>query len=95
MKILTLANGFFQVNTYILYKDQKCIIIDPGSETNQILAVINKNSLKPQAIIATHGHIDHVEGAFDLQKNFEIPFYILNEDISFLDSLSMQANLFG
>ena len=95
MKIITLPNGFFQVNTYILYKENTCIIIDPGSGTKQILDIINKHSLKPQAIIATHGHIDHIEGAFASEKKFNIPFYISNEDLPLFDKLSMQANLLG
>ena len=95
MKILTLPNGMFQVNTYILYDNSQCIIIDPGSGVNQIVNIINKHSLKSLAIIATHGHLDHVEGAFALQDQFDIPFYILNEDIPLIDNLPMQANLFG
>ena len=96
MKIITLENGIFQVNTYILYKDnQKCIVIDAGGDLTQIVGAINKYSLKPQAIIATHGHIDHVEGTSDLQKKFDVPFYISGEDIPLLDHLSVQANLFG
>ena len=95
MKIITIPNGFFQVNTYILHKENICVIIDPGSGTKQILDIINKHSLKPHAIIATHGHIDHIEGAFVLEKEFNIPFYILKEDIPLLDNISMQANLLG
>lgn len=37
-------------------------IIDPGGDVQRILAEVSKAGLKVQAIIATHGHPDHVCG---------------------------------
>ena len=56
-----------QENTYLLYNEfNNCIIIDPGcyfEEEREILAqYILSNRLKPQILLNTHCHLDHVFG---------------------------------
>ena len=56
-----------QENTYLLYNEfNNCIIIDPGcyfEEEREILAqYILSNQLKPQILLNTHCHLDHVFG---------------------------------
>jgi hydroxyacylglutathione hydrolase len=56
-----------QENTYILYNEHKqCAIIDPGcyddSERERLSAFIQANGLKPELLINTHCHLDHVFG---------------------------------
>lgn len=57
----------YQENTYVLYdKSDNCVIIDPGmytgNEQNQLLDFIGQKGLKPQHLLNTHCHIDHVLG---------------------------------
>ncbi|RZK41633.1 MAG: MBL fold metallo-hydrolase [Pedobacter sp.] len=57
----------YQENTYVLYDESKaCVIIDPGmyngSEQNQLVNFIKSNDLKPERLLNTHCHIDHVLG---------------------------------
>ena len=52
-------------NCYIVEKDDKCIIIDPGDEAEKIIKEIDK---KVVGILITHHHFDHV-GALDEIKN--------------------------
>ena len=56
-----------QENTYLIYNESKqCIIIDPGCyydhEKDEVAAFINNNSLKPELLLNTHCHLDHVFG---------------------------------
>ena len=56
-----------QENTYLLFNEfNNCIIIDPGcyfEEEREILAqYILSNQLKPQILLNTHCHLDHVFG---------------------------------
>ncbi|MES2430664.1 MAG: MBL fold metallo-hydrolase [Bacteroidota bacterium] len=56
-----------QENTYILYNEHKdCIIIDPGcyfdEEKATLQSFIEKMQLKPQMLLNTHCHLDHVFG---------------------------------
>ncbi len=56
-----------QENTYVLYNEQKeCAIIDPGcyfdEEKEALKKFIDDNGLKPQLLLNTHCHLDHVFG---------------------------------
>ena len=46
---------------------REAIVIDPGDDVADVLAIVQKHSLKVQQIIITHAHIDHVGGAKKLQ----------------------------
>jgi hydroxyacylglutathione hydrolase len=93
--VKTFPNGPFMVNTYLLYNDRNCIIIDPGSQLEELKDYILSEVLTVQAIIATHGHIDHVAGAKPLKNEYNVPFYINEKENPVLQTLPMQAQLFG
>lgn len=57
----------YQENTYILYDDEgAAAIIDPGmygpGEEEAVKTFIDKLGLKPQLLLNTHCHVDHVLG---------------------------------
>jgi len=67
--------GMLQTNCYIIEKNQKCLIVDPGDEYEKIINEIKK---EPIAILVTHRHFDHI-GALDKIKNkYNIPTYDFN-----------------
>jgi glyoxylase-like metal-dependent hydrolase (beta-lactamase superfamily II) len=74
-----------QENTYLLFNEfNNCIIIDPGcyfEEEREILAqYILSNQLKPQILLNTHCHLDHVFGnKFVAEKYHLIPQIHPNE----------------
>ncbi|MBM3253863.1 MAG: MBL fold metallo-hydrolase [Candidatus Omnitrophica bacterium] len=92
MIIETIVVGEIQTNCYILAEDKNsdCIIIDPGSDYENIKAILDKNKLIPRFIINTHGHIDHI-GA---NGNFKIPIFIHRLDSNFLDNPEKSLSLF-
>jgi hydroxyacylglutathione hydrolase len=85
MNILTIPVGQMQSNCYIVSeeKSQKCIIIDPGEDGEYIVSEILKKGWKPEKIIATHGHFDHIMSGFVVQNTLNIPF-LINKDDEFL-----------
>ena len=80
MKMLNLVVGPMETNCYILYEDDKCLIIDPGDEENSIIKKIDKLKLTPVAILLTHNHFDHTMCANNLSSlslSFSISALIL------------------
>lgn len=60
---------------------QPCVIIDPGvGAAGPVRDIVAEHHVRPQAIIATHGHIDHIYAAQELAREFDIPVWIHAED---------------
>jgi hydroxyacylglutathione hydrolase len=95
MKIKRLVVGEFQSNCYLIFNNNKeVIIIDPGDDAEYIISEIYKNNLNPVFIIATHGHFDHILAAFELQNAFNIPFIIHEEDLFLVINMRKSAKYF-
>jgi hydroxyacylglutathione hydrolase len=96
MDVTVLENGPFMVNTYLVVDDGgKAFLIDPGNEINPLLDKITNEGIELVAIVNTHGHIDHVMGVNAVKDRFGIPFYLNELDVPFLDSILVQARMFG
>lgn len=89
--IQTFIYNPFQENTYLIADSSgECIVIDPGchfeSEKQQLASYITDNKLKPQFIVLTHGHMDHVLGANFLRQKFQIQVMMHAKDLNVLRS---------
>ena len=58
MKIEIVKTGYLEENCYILSKNSKCLIIDPGDDFENIEKISSRYELV--AILITHNHFDHV-----------------------------------
>ena len=89
----------YQENTYLVIKDGKCIIIDPGNyydnENTQIKNFIEENFLTPLFILITHVHIDHVLGIKYLSDEYLIDTYIPKSELDFHYNMINYASMFG
>jgi glyoxylase-like metal-dependent hydrolase (beta-lactamase superfamily II) len=97
MRIHQMAVGPFEMNCYIVAEDTtpQCLLIDPGDEPDVLIEFIENQHLQPVRIINTHNHIDHARRVCEIQKHFNIPYYIHEDDLPLLESLKNQALLFG
>lgn len=94
MKIQKLPLGQMGANCYLLIHGDDCLIIDPGDEASFILDKILRLKLNPVAILATHGHFDHLMAAGEIQLSYDIPFYIFEEDLFLINRLDQTAEYF-
>ena len=60
----------FQQHTRIVgcEKTRRAICIDPGDDSESIVAAVDKHGFELQAIACTHAHMDHVGGVAGLKK---------------------------
>ncbi len=86
LKIRRIISGPLNTNTYILSSDGKCIIIDAGGNQTKVLDDMKMNNIEPVAIIATHGHFDHVLGVRQIQERYDIPFFMNGRDMDLMES---------
>jgi hydroxyacylglutathione hydrolase len=86
--------GSLQANCYFLIEDNDLILIDPGDEASFILEEIQRQRLNLKAILATHGHFDHIGAVGEIKKSFDVPFYINEKDLFLVERLNETAKYF-
>lgn len=101
MKVNCLPVGQLKTNCYLVWphsaaapRDKDTIIIDPGDDADFIIRQIQDLELKPQFIIATHGHFDHVLAVTELKLAFKIPFLIHQKDLFLLKRVQKTSRYF-
>jgi len=96
LHVQTFSVGLLQTNCYLVTeeKSHKTFIIDPGDDASYIAEIIVSKHLIPQAILATHGHFDHILAAFELQHIFTIPFYLHARDEFLLKVMRQSAQYY-
>jgi glyoxylase-like metal-dependent hydrolase (beta-lactamase superfamily II) len=74
---------------------REAMVIDPGDDIADILALIRKYSLTVKQIVITHAHIDHVGGAMKLRQATGAPILLNQNDYALLKMLDLQAEWIG
>jgi hydroxyacylglutathione hydrolase len=104
MLIAGFPAGSFAANCYIVAPEPgaECVIIDPGQDAESgIEELVVKYRLRPVAVLATHGHIDHIWSVAPVCGARNIPAYIHPDDRGLLSdpgrglSLLAGQQLFG
>lgn len=87
----------FQQNCSLIWDENKSsAIIDPGGEADKLIKRIEALELNLQAILLTHGHLDHVGAAEKLKQHFNVPILGSNsKDDYWFKSLPQQSEKFG
>ena len=89
--------GLLQCNCSIFGDEQsrEAIVVDPGDNIDEILAVLARHTLKVKAIVITHAHIDHIGGAAKLKAVTGAPVHMNQNDQELYDHLDVQASWLG
>jgi len=74
---------------------REAIVIDPGDQIEDVLALIEKHNLQVKQIVITHAHIDHVGGAMKLRVATGAPILLNQNDYALLKMLDVQAAWIG
>ncbi len=82
--------GPLHTNAYIYSIAKKeCIVIDPGADFHLLQKKLETINLRPQAILLTHGYIDHISASVQLVQAYNeivenIPVIIHEDDAHLL-----------
>ncbi len=99
-RVVTLTFNPFQENTYLVVADNNtCAIFDPGcsnpAEKDQLITFISDQQLRPEWLINTHCHIDHILGNGFVAQTYGLPLAIHPDEMAVLKSAPVSAQLFG
>ncbi len=92
-----LSVGPLQCNCSVIGDEstREAMVIDPGDDIEDVLALIRKHNLQVKQIVITHAHIDHVGGAMKLRAATGAPILLNQNDYALLQMLDMQAAWIG
>src|SRR3954465_4461852 len=70
--------GMLQCNCSIFGDEtsREAMVVDPGDEIEDVLAVVARHGLTVKSIVITHAHIDHIGGAQKLKRATGAPIYM-------------------
>lgn len=78
-RIAAFALGPFQTNCYIVHEPDShaAWIVDAGFDPAELIDFVRSQSLRPEALILTHAHADHIAGVDTVLEAFpNLPIHI-------------------
>ena len=86
MELKTVVVGPFEVNCYLYWDgaSKDAVILDPGGDEDLIFEALDRAGVTPQAILLTHGHIDHIAAVGAVKEKLQIPLYVGQPDQTLL-----------
>ncbi len=88
--------GVWQTNCYVVYTDSgACWVVDAGFEPEALIAFVEGRSLRPEKLILTHAHIDHIAGMHEvLDRLGAMPILIHEAEMDFLGDASLNLSMY-
>lgn len=74
---------------------REAMVIDPGDDIEDVLAIVQRHRLQVKQIVITHGHVDHVGGAMKLKRLTGAPILLNQNDYDLLKTADQVAAWLG
>jgi len=90
------AAPFFKNGFVVACEETRdAVIIDPGDEVPELLAVVREHGLTVGHILLTHAHVDHVAGVMAATQATGAPVMVHREDLFLYEAAVEQGRMFG
>lgn len=85
--------GPFQENCYLVVDEttNRAVLIDPGDDGAQLVAMVRASRATLDAIWLTHAHLDHIGGIAEVRRHHAVPVLLHPLDLPFYTLLSARA----
>jgi hydroxyacylglutathione hydrolase len=79
------SDNSFETNCWLIGSDgsDDAVVVDPGFSPERVRALLRAEGKRPVAVLATHGHFDHVGAAAEFCGD-DLPFHIHEADAAAL-----------
>ena len=94
-RLESLVLGPVQTNVYFAMNRETgaMFVVDPAAAADRIIRKIEQMQGKPEAILLTHGHFDHIGAAREVADRYGIPVMALKEEAAMLQEPALNASL--
>ena len=98
MEYKKIVTGQLEVNTYVVTqatgKDADCLVIDPSDHCGDVVKYLQKEKLRPIAILLTHGHSDHIMGIPEILAEYkDAEIYVHDNDKAMLSDSNRNGSI--
>ena len=95
--IRTLPVGRLQCNCSVIGDSLsgRSLVIEPGGDADQIMALVKELNLTVVAMMHTHAHLDHILAAGEIKKATGAPIFLHESDQFLWDIVDQQCAMFG
>jgi glyoxylase-like metal-dependent hydrolase (beta-lactamase superfamily II) len=78
--------GAFETNCYLVYGEAggACWIADAGYEPGVLLDRVRELRLRPEALVLTHTHADHIAGVDEVRAALKVPVWVHEAEAGWL-----------
>jgi len=85
--------GLFRENCWIVGSRRRgeAVVIDPGDEPDEILALARDMGVKITRILASHAHLDHIMAVRDVADATGAPFLLHADDVRIAEAMPNSA----
>ena len=84
MILETFTVGPFAENCYLVGEAPAVAVVDPGAESERLFRRIDEAGWRPEAVLLTHGHLDHIAHAAHVAERYGIGLRIHEADLPYL-----------
>lgn len=97
MKLESRVVGPFQENTYLAIDEStnRAVLIDPGDEPDELIAMVKQSRAELEAIWLTHAHLDHIGGIAGVKRVWDVPVHLHAADLPIFVRGEQQAAMYG
>jgi len=81
--VVSVVLGRWQANCYVLADPARgtAVVVDPGEGGGPVVTrILERFDLRAEAILLTHGHLDHVWSTPQLARGLDVPVLLHDED---------------
>lgn len=89
MILRRLTVGPFAENTYVIGTPPRVALVDPGAESERIFEILEDEGWTPEAILLTHGHLDHIAHVAHVAERYGIGVRVHEADLPYLEHAQM------
>lgn len=81
-----LVLGMVSTNVWFLKNKEtgRLLVVDPADREDAIMQKAEAMEGKPEAILLTHGHFDHILAADSLRRRWNVPIYAMEDERALL-----------
>jgi len=87
MLLARLAVGPFEENVYLVGTPPRVAVVDPGAESERVFREIDRHGWKPERILLTHGHVDHIAHCAQVAERYGIGVWVHPADLPYLENV--------